>query len=165
MTRIKVGDRIRTIHPAGHDLLGEVVELVKRSTEVKARYAVVQFEVGKPERVAIELIEKVRGETVKTCIEERVIELGESIPESLIERDIEPSPLTHVLPPKPGSTIAVSAIYPNSVGWVECKVIKGRNYYYLRGESHPQRYLGSTWVKALDRLPGFLLQSIDGLPF
>jgi hypothetical protein len=167
MPRVKLGDRIKASHPAGHHLLGEVLSIRKRSCDNKARYCEVKFDHShKSEWIAIELLElnQVRSNTVAGDIEERVIELGERLPESLIERDIEPSPLTHVLPPKPGTTIAVSTIFPASTGWVECKTIKGRNYYYLRSGSSPQRYLGSTWVKAIDRLPGFL-NIRAGLPF
>jgi hypothetical protein len=168
MPRIKVGDRIKAFHPAGHHLLGEVLSIRKRSCEKKARYCEVRFDHShKNEWVAIELLElnQVRSNTVAGDIEERVIELGKSIVESLIERDIELSSLTHVLPPKPGSSIAVSTIFPASTGWVECKTIKGGNYYYLRSGSSPQRYLGSTWVEAIDRLPRFLDVALKGLPF
>jgi hypothetical protein len=180
MGRIRVGDRIRTPHPAGHYLLGEVMQMLKRSAETKARYAVIRFvawsdrsqeftQIGKPERVAIELLEvvevlstidktsdKVRKKAVVPSIDAHVIELGKRLPQTLAETELDPSSLTAILPPKPGGSIAVSTIYPASTGWVECKIINGRNYYYLRGNSSPQRYLGSTWAKAIDRLPSFL---------
>ncbi len=159
MSKIKVGDRIRTPHPAGHDLLGEVLSVQKRSTEMKAIYCEIKFDNSvRTEWVAIELIEvvKVRSNTKKSSIEEPVIKLGKSKPQSVTEQELDTSSLTHLLPPVPGSSIAASAIIPNAVGWVECKVIKGRNYYYLRGAQMRQRYLGATWSKAIDRLPGYL---------
>jgi hypothetical protein len=163
--RLKPGDRIRTIHPAGHDLLGVVVDVIDRRPIYdgepygkRAKYIRVDFDHGAAEWVAIELIDviKVRSNTAAGEQKERVIELGERLPQPYTDSELEPSPLTLVSPPNPGTTIAVSSIFPDSTGWVECKVIKGRNYYYLRSESSPQRYLGSTWGKALDRLPSFL---------
>jgi hypothetical protein len=71
MARIRVGDRIRTIHPlSGHDLEGVVKSVQQSNTQDsekqrikgdfgRAVYAFVSFDYGKDERVAIELLEKI----------------------------------------------------------------------------------------------------------
>lgn len=160
MAKIRPGDRIKALHPAGHELLGEVLSMKRRSTQKKNRYCEVRFDhAHKNEWVAIELLEliQIRSNTSPVSIDVDVIELGKVTVKSLTERDIEPPSLTGgVLAPSPGCSIAVSTLFAASTGWIECKVIKGRHYYYLRSHSSPQRYLGATWVKALDRLPGFL---------
>lgn len=176
MVRIKRGDRIKTPHPAGHDLLGVVVNIIDRRPVYDgqpygklARYCRVNYDCGPSEWVAIELVTVCRSTNSQIIaaggIDERVIELGKSKAQSDTISELDTSSLTHVLPPSPGSSIAVSTIFPDAVGWVECKVIKGRNYYYLRSGGSPQRYLGSTWAKAVDRLPGFLGAPLAGLPF
>jgi hypothetical protein len=200
MARIKRGDRIRTTHPlSGADLEGVVKNVVNRShsysgeTDIKpAFYALVSFDHSKDEWVAIELLEKVASRSIASSTKVTfmaqkitkgaqpqpvageqippVIELGnypfQTSPASGFE---VPSSLTH-FPPSVNSSVAVSSIYPDGVGSIEAKRVKGNIYYYLRrtGSRGQQEsiYLAARWPKAIDVLARYCVtKPREGMPF
>jgi hypothetical protein len=204
MAKIKAGDRIRTIHPlSGHDLEGVVKSVQQSNTQDsdkqrirgdfgRAVYALVSFDYGKDEPVAIELLEKISVRSITSAAKAKVgtqkIKLGaqlEPIEDEVIHPVIElgnypiqtssvggfevPSSLTHLAPSVNGS-VAVSSIYPNGVGSIEAKRVKGNIYYYLRrtGSRGQQEsiYLASRWPKAIDVLARYCsIAPREGVPF
>jgi hypothetical protein len=166
-TKIKVGDRVTTIHPLTHRQLVGVVDRLKDFRPIYGDIAegqpavkgLVTFDHGQ-EWVSIELLRKVAAGELKPVINACVIKDREMGIETITQQGIDDSISLSLIPPLPGCSIAVSTIYPGSSGSVECKRLKRKDYYYLRRRSQNQRwesiYLSGDWQKALNRLPSKL---------